>query len=76
MGIQLKQEFSQLEIEGPQCFYPSEVDGGDIRTTMCLVLAGLVAEGDTVIDGYEYIRRGYEDFTGKLQSLGAKLEIL
>lgn len=76
MGIQLKQEFSQLEIEGPQRFYPAEVDGGDIRTTMCLVLAGLVAEGDTVIDGYEYIRRGYEDFTGKLQRLGAKLEIL
>lgn len=57
MGIRLKQEFSQLEIEGPQHFSPAEVDGGDIRTTMCLVLAGLVTEGDTIIDGYEYIRR-------------------
>lgn len=76
MGIKLEQRFSQLEIEGPQHFCPAEVDGGDIRTTMCLVLAGLVADGDTVVDGYEYIRRGYEDFAGKLKSLGAKLEIL
>lgn len=76
MGIELEQKFSQLEIEGPQHFCPAEVDGGDIRTTMCLVLAGLVADGDTVVDGYEYIRRGYEDFAGKLKSLGAKLEIL
>lgn len=76
MGIKLEQKFSQLEIEGPQHFCPAEVDGGDIRTTMCLVLAGLVADGDTVVDGYEYIRRGYEDFAGKLKSLGAKLEIL
>lgn len=76
MGIKLEQRFSQLEIEGPQHFSPAEVDGGDIRTTMCLVLAGLVADGDTVVDGYEYIRRGYEDFAGKLKSLGAKLEIL
>lgn len=76
MGIRLKQKYSQLEIEGPQHFCATEVDGGDIRTTMCLVLAGLVADGDTVIDGYEYIRRGYENFAGKLKGLGAKLEIL
>lgn len=76
MGICLEQKYSQLEIEGPQHFCPAEVDGGDIRTTMCLVLAGLVTEGSTIIDGYEYIRRGYENFAGKLESLGARLEVL
>ena len=76
MGIKLEQKNDQLEIEGPQCIFPAEVDGGDIRTTMCLVLAGLAAEGDTIVDGYEHIRRGYENFAGKLKSLGANLAIL
>ena len=76
MGIKLEQKNDQLEIEGPQRIFPAEVDGGDIRTSMCLVLAGLAAEGDTIVDGYEHIRRGYENFAGKLKSLGADLAIL
>jgi UDP-N-acetylglucosamine 1-carboxyvinyltransferase len=38
------------------------------------VLAGLRAEGETVVHGAEHIDRGYEDFVGKLQSLGADVE--
>ncbi len=76
MGIRLERDYNQLEISGPQQFCPASVNGGDIRTTMCLVLAGLTASGDTVVDGYEHIRRGYENFAGKLKKLGARMEIL
>lgn len=74
MGIKLTQTFNYLEIEGPQKFHPAEVDGGDIRTSMCLVLAALCADGTTEVDGYEHILRGYENFIKKLESLGAKAE--
>ena len=39
-----------------------------------MVLAGLSADGITVIDDIMYIERGYEDFPGKLQSLGAQID--
>jgi UDP-N-acetylglucosamine 1-carboxyvinyltransferase len=39
-----------------------------------LVVAGLGAEGETVVHGAEHIDRGYEDFVAKLQALGADVE--
>ena len=39
-----------------------------------LVIAGLAAEGVTVVDDIVYILRGYEDFDGKLRGLGAEIE--
>ena len=43
-------------------------------TLSLLVIAGLAAEGTTVIDDIKFIERGYEDFDLKLQSLGAQIE--
>lgn len=74
MGIALDHTFNFLEIEGPQKFHPAEVDGGDIRTSMCLVLAALCADGTTIVDGYEHLLRGYEKFIEKLEALGAEVE--
>lgn len=45
----------------------------DIRSGACLVLAGLVAEGQTVILDAQHLRRGYEDLVGKLAELGANV---
>ena len=44
----------------------------DIRAGAALVVAGLVAEGETEVSGVEHIDRGYEDFVGKLHALGAR----
>ena len=38
-----------------------------------MALAGLVADGETVLDGFEVVRRGYQDLAGDLQSLGASV---
>jgi UDP-N-acetylglucosamine 1-carboxyvinyltransferase len=47
------------------------VQAPDLRGGAALVMAGLVAEGTTVVDGAAHILRGYEDFEEKLTALGA-----
>lgn len=45
----------------------------DLRASASLVLAGLVAKGDTVVDRIYHIDRGYEAIEEKLQQLGARI---
>ena len=51
-----------------------EVTAPDIRAGAALVVAGLAAEGDTVVRGVHHIDRGYDDLVGRLASLGASIE--
>ena len=46
----------------------------DLRAGAALVIAGMAAEGITLVDDIKYIERGYEDFHLKLQALGAQIE--
>ena len=46
----------------------------DLRASASLVLAGLVAEGETVVDRIYHLDRGYEGMESKLQKLGARVE--
>ncbi|XMB86493.1 UDP-N-acetylglucosamine 1-carboxyvinyltransferase [Mycoplasmatota bacterium WC44] len=52
------------------------VKAKDLRGGMSLVLAGLIADGITIVENIEIIERGYPDFVNKLIKLGAKLEII
>ena len=45
-----------------------------MRAGAALVIAGLVAEGFTVVEHIEFVERGYENFEGKLCGLGAHME--
>jgi UDP-N-acetylglucosamine 1-carboxyvinyltransferase len=45
----------------------------DLRASACLVLAGLVAQGETVIDRIYHLDRGYEHIEDKLSALGARI---
>lgn len=58
-------------IKGPRDLSGTIVQAPDLRGGAALVLAGLVAEGTTVVDGARHILRGYEDFEEKLCGLGA-----
>ena len=49
------------------------VVGGDLRATAALALAGLSANGKTIVKGIESLERGYEDFSKKLYEIGAKI---
>ena len=52
----------------------AEVKATDLRAGAALVLAGLIAEGQTTVTNLYHIDRGYVDFVGKLQALGANIE--
>jgi UDP-N-acetylglucosamine 1-carboxyvinyltransferase len=58
-------------IRGPRTLSGTIVQAPDLRGGAALVLAGLVAEGTTVVDGARHILRGYENFEEKLCGLGA-----
>lgn len=66
----------QAIIHGPTQLRGAEVEALDIRSGACLVLAGLVAEGETRIGAIQHLRRGYEDIVGKFASLGADISYL
>jgi len=61
-------------ITGVDALTGARISAPDLRAGAALVLAGLAAEGITVIDDISYIQRGYENFDGKLRELGAQIE--
>ena len=63
-------------VRGPSKLTGATVMATDLRASACLVLAGLVAEGDTTVDRVYHIDRGYENIEEKLGVLGAKIRRL
>lgn len=65
-----------ISIDGPQKLKGTKINALDIRGGAALVLAALVAEGETEIDNIELIERGYEDMDKKLKSLGVDISLV
>lgn len=63
-------------IQGPTALGGAKVRSLDIRCGMALLLAGMVAEGETEISDFVQVERGHEDLAGRLRSLGAHLRPL
>src|SRR5579864_156885 len=61
-------------VHGPTVLRGTEADIPDIRSGAALVIAGLCAEGETVLHNAWHVERGYEDMVGKLRSVGAQIE--
>ena len=74
MGAIIRVEGNTAIIDGVEGLTGARVSAPDLRAGAALVIAGLAAEGITVVDDIVYIQRGYEDFEGKLRSLGAEIE--
>lgn len=74
MGGNIKVEGNVAVIDGVSGFTGAQVEAPDLRAGAALVIAGLAAEGYTVVDEIGYIQRGYESFEEKLQALGAVIE--
>jgi len=62
-----------ISVTGPCPLHGEHVHANDVRAGAALVLAGLVAKGETVVTGIEQIERGYEGFDQRLRQLGAQL---
>ena len=56
--------------------YGARVHATDLRAGAAMIIAGLMAEGDTVIDNVHHIMRGYERIDEKLRSLGADIRYI
>jgi UDP-N-acetylglucosamine 1-carboxyvinyltransferase len=73
MGADIRTEGHHAVVRGAPRLSGAPVRAPDIRAGVALVLAGLVAEGQTVVSGAHHIGRGYEDLAGALCSLGARV---
>jgi UDP-N-acetylglucosamine 1-carboxyvinyltransferase len=73
MGADITIEDHHAIVRGVDRLQGAPVSSTDLRAGAALVLAGIVAEGKTVVHGLEHIDRGYESYTEKLLSLGANV---
>jgi UDP-N-acetylglucosamine 1-carboxyvinyltransferase len=71
MGADIRNEGHHAVVRGVAQLSGAPVRAPDLRAGAALVLAGLVAEGETIVTEAVHIDRGYEDFAGKLTALGA-----
>ncbi len=75
MGAQIKVEHNKAIVTGVEKLYGANVTATDIRASCALVLAGLVADGTTIMSGIQHWRRGYDALEQKLASLGARIQL-
>jgi len=74
MGAEIRIEGHHAIVHGVPGFSGAQVKSPDLRGGAALVMAGLVADGITVVSDIYHIDRGYERFVEKLQALGASIE--
>ena len=74
MGANVKVEGNSATIEGAAEFSGARVSAPDLRAGAALCIAGLAADGITIVDDIVYIQRGYERFEEKLRSIGGIIE--
>ncbi|MCR5416880.1 MAG: UDP-N-acetylglucosamine 1-carboxyvinyltransferase [Pseudobutyrivibrio sp.] len=76
MGASIKVESTVAIVTGVSNYTGARVSAPDLRAGAALIIAGLSADGITVIDDIQYIQRGYEDLPTKLSGLGAQFEMV
>ena len=74
LGASITTEGHHAMIRGVDHLTGTSVHASDIRAAAALILAGLVADGETTVTGLEHMDRGYDDFVGRLAHLGANIE--
>jgi len=76
MGADIRAEGHHAVVRGVERLSGAPVKAPDIRAGAALVLAGLAAEGETLVGSASHIERGYQNLVGNLSSLGAKIELV
>ena len=67
---------NKIEVKGPRKLKGTNVIATDLRGGASLLIAGLITEGQTIIENSEYILRGYGDVINKLKNVGASIELV
>ena len=73
MGANIRIEGRSALINGVTKLHGAEVNATDLRAGAAMIIAGLVADGKTIIGETKHLYRGYENLIGKLQGLGIKV---
>jgi len=76
MGADVRIQGHHAVIRGVERLSGAPVRAPDLRAGAALVLAGMVAEGETVVSDASHVERGYDDLAAKLASLGADIELI
>ena len=76
MGAKITIEGKSAIVKGTRKLYGANVNATDLRGGAALVLAGIVAKGETTIENIEYILRGYENLNKKLEDLGVNIKMV
>jgi UDP-N-acetylglucosamine 1-carboxyvinyltransferase len=74
LGADVRTSGHHAVVRGTRRLSGAPVRAHDIRAGAAMVVAGLAAEGETVISGVHHIDRGYDDLVGRLQGVGATIE--
>ena len=75
MGAKISAHSTTAIYSGPTPLHGAEITATDLRGGAALVLAGLLADGETIINDADHILRGYERIIQKLSKVGANIEI-
>jgi UDP-N-acetylglucosamine 1-carboxyvinyltransferase len=73
LGAEIEVDGNTAIVKGVPKLAGANVMATDLRASACLVIAGLIAEGQTVIDRVYHLDRGYERIEEKLSALGARI---
>ena len=76
MGVQVQVDGKTAVLEGVPFLTGAPVACCDLRAGAALVIAGIAARGETIVEQIHYIERGYEDLVGKMRNLGADIDYL
>ena len=76
MGANIQVEGNAAIIHGVEKYMGASLVASDLRAGAALVIAALAADGFSTIDDIKYVKRGYEDFDGKIRALGGEIEIV
>ena len=74
MGAKIKIKNNTATIEGPSILSGAEVMATDLRASVSLVIAGLIAENETIINRIYHLDRGYNNLEKKLQNCSASIK--
>jgi UDP-N-acetylglucosamine 1-carboxyvinyltransferase len=74
MGARIEVQGGTARVTGVEQLKGAPVMATDLRASVSLILAGLAAEGETVVSRVYHLDRGYEHVETKLQAVGAKIE--
>ena len=76
LGAQIEVEGNTAVVKGCAQLQGATIMATDLRASACLVIAGLVAQGETIVDRIYHLDRGYEHIEAKLSALGAQIRRL